>query len=154
MNSTYTIFRLQPTHLAEFRALNALFATEFEDPAHYASAPPPDAYASEQLANPAVIALLAQAGNEAVGALVAYVLPKLEQARSEVYIYDLAVKQSHRRQGIATALIEALKPIARAYGAWVIYVQADYGCTLTLPCGLRRRLACAVERYKAFLKEN
>jgi aminoglycoside 3-N-acetyltransferase I len=127
MNSTYTIFRLQPTHLAEFRALNALFATEFEDPAHYASAPPPDAYASEQLANPAVIALLAQAGNEAVGALVAYVLPKLEQARSEVYIYDLAVKQSHRRQGIATALIEALKPIARAYGAWVIDVQADYG---------------------------
>jgi aminoglycoside 3-N-acetyltransferase I len=127
MNSTYAIFRLQPTHLAEFRALNALFATEFEDPAHYASAPLPDAYASEQLANPAVIALLAQAGNEAVvGALVAYVLPKLEQARSEVYIYDLAVKQSHRRQGIATALIEALKPIARERGAWVIYVQADY----------------------------
>jgi aminoglycoside 3-N-acetyltransferase I len=127
MNPAYTIFRLQPTHLAEFRALNALFATEFEDPAHYASAPPPDAYASEQLANPTVIALLAQAGNEAVvGALVAYVLPKLEQARSEVYIYDLAVKQSHRRQVIATALIEALKPIARERGAWVIYVQADY----------------------------
>lgn len=122
----YTISRLQPTHLAEFRALNALFATEFEDPEHYASALPPDAYAREQLANPAVIALLAQAGSEAVGALVAYVLPKLEQARSEVYIYDLAVKQSHRRQGIATALIEALKPIARERGAWVIYVQADY----------------------------
>ena len=46
--------------------------------------------------------------------------------RSEIYIYDLAVKAQFRRQGIATALIEALKPIAQQQGSWVIYVQADY----------------------------
>jgi aminoglycoside 3-N-acetyltransferase I len=28
---------------------------------------------------------------------------------------------------VATALIERLKPIATERGAWVIYVQADYG---------------------------
>ena len=35
------------------------------------------------------------------GALVAYVLEKFERERSEVYIYDLAVAATHRRQGIA-----------------------------------------------------
>ena len=54
-------------------------------------------------------------------------LDKLEQRRSEIYIYDLAVAEAHRRQGIATALIEELKDIASRIGAWVIYVQADYG---------------------------
>ena len=52
---------------------------------------------------------------------------KFEQKRSEVYIYDLAVLESHRRQGVATALIEYLKPLARNRGAWVIFVQADHG---------------------------
>jgi aminoglycoside 3-N-acetyltransferase I len=55
------------------------------------------------------------------------VLEKFEQERSEVYIYDLAVAEAHRRQGIATALIGALKPVARERGAWVIFVQADPG---------------------------
>ena len=50
-----------------------------------------------------------------------------EQARSEIYIYDLAVARRHRRQGIATALIKALKGVARARGAYVIFVQADQG---------------------------
>jgi aminoglycoside 3-N-acetyltransferase I len=61
------------------------------------------------------------------GALSAYVLPKFEQARSEIYIYDLAVASSHRRQGIAEAMIEHLKEISREIGAWAVYVQADYG---------------------------
>jgi len=60
-----------------------------------------------------------------VGELVAYELHKFEQARSEVYIYDLAVHGAWRRRGIATALIDHLRPIARERGAWVIYVQAD-----------------------------
>jgi aminoglycoside 3-N-acetyltransferase I len=56
---------------------------------------------------------------------VAYELRKFEQRRSEFYIYDLAVLEPHRRCGIATVLIEALKPIARSRSGWVIFVQAD-----------------------------
>ena len=52
---------------------------------------------------------------------------KLEHARREVYLYDLAVAAGHRRQGIATRLIAQLRTIAHARGAWVVYVQADYG---------------------------
>lgn len=41
-----------------------------------------------------------------VGGLVAYELEKFEQDRREIYIYDLAVLESHRRKGVATRLIE------------------------------------------------
>lgn len=47
--------------------------------------------------------------------------------RSEICIYDPAVAQSHRRRGIATAMIEYLKAIAAKRGAWVIHLQADRG---------------------------
>ena len=66
-------------------------------------------------------------GSRVVGGIVAYVLPTFEQPRSEVYIYDLAVEQAYRRQGIATALIEAVRAVAADRGAWVVFVQADYG---------------------------
>jgi ribosomal protein S18 acetylase RimI-like enzyme len=68
---------------------------------------------------------VAESERTIVGGLVAYVLPKFEQARSEIYIFDLAVAANVRRQGIATALVARLKEIACERGAWVIYVQAE-----------------------------
>lgn len=62
-----------------------------------------------------------------VGGLVAYVLTKFEQARSEAYVYDLAVDERFRRQGIATALIREVQRVSKAKGAYVVFVQADYG---------------------------
>jgi aminoglycoside 3-N-acetyltransferase I len=121
------IKRLLAGDVSLMRDLNALFAEAFEDPEHYSSSPPDDSYFESQLSLPNVIALVAIEQEIMVGGLVAYVLPKLEMVRSEVYIYDLAVAETHRRKGVATALIEALQPIARDAGAWVIYVQADYG---------------------------
>ena len=60
-----------------------------------------------------------------VGGLAAYELRKFEQARSEFYLYDLAVAGAHRREGIATALIMALRRVAAERGAYVVFVQAD-----------------------------
>lgn len=125
MITAVAVRRLGPGDLPGFRAMNALFAEAFEDPEHYADCPPADGYAEEQLARRETILLLAEAAGDTVGALAGYVLPKFEQARSEVYIYDLAVAEAWRRQGVATALIEELRGIAREIGAWVIYVQAD-----------------------------
>ena len=56
---------------------------------------------------------------------MAYVLPKLEQEKSEIYLYDLAVDENYRLQGIATTLIGELKRVGKGLGAWVIFVQAD-----------------------------
>jgi aminoglycoside 3-N-acetyltransferase I len=41
--------------------------------------------------------------------LVAYEFSKLESARREIYIYDLAVREAQRRNGLATALIVSLR---------------------------------------------
>lgn len=121
------IRRLTPADLSLAQEMNRLFGEVFEDRETYGGAPPDEAYLLGLLAQPHVIALVAQDGEVMAGALVAYELPKFEQARREIYIYDLAVLESHRRRGIATALIGEVQAIATARGAWVVYVQADYG---------------------------
>jgi aminoglycoside 3-N-acetyltransferase I len=121
------IRRLAAPDLAPMRALNAVFAEAFEDPASYAAAPPGDDHLRDLLGREGVIVLVALAGGAVVGGLTAYVLDKLEQARREIYIYDLAVAQAHRRRGIATGLIRRLQAIARDQGVYVVFVQADHG---------------------------
>lgn len=118
---------LTPADLTRYREMLALFAEAFEDADHYASQPPGDDYIRRLLASDTFLALTAAVDGVVVGALAAYVLHKFEQQRSEIYIYDLAVAQAHRRQGIATALIRRLQQEAASRGAWVIYVQADTG---------------------------
>ena len=103
-----------------------LFGEAFEDVETYGHARPDAAYLERLLGGEQFIALVAVKDGTVVGGLAAYELPKFEQARSEIYIYDLAVAGAHRRQGIATALIERLKAIGAARGAYVIFVQADY----------------------------
>jgi aminoglycoside 3-N-acetyltransferase I len=121
------IQRLTPADIDLLRQLNAVFAHAFDDADAYGGAPPDEAYCRQVLGKPHVIALVALKEAAVVGGLVAYELDKLERARSEVYLYDLAVDAAHRRQGIATALIAQLRAIAHERGAWVVYVQADYG---------------------------
>ena len=121
------VSRLRGGDIGRMRELNALFAAAFEDPASYQSGPPSDSYLGRQLEDERTIVLAAFESSTIVGGLVAYVLRKLEQERSEIYIYDLAVAEAHRRRGVATALIDALGRAAAELGAWVIYVQADYG---------------------------
>jgi aminoglycoside 3-N-acetyltransferase I len=107
--------------------LSAVFAKAFDDAKSYLSAQPSDDYLISLLERDDFIPLVAVSDGKVVGGLAAYVLTKFEQERSEVYIYDLAVDENYRRQGIATGLIYKLREIARAIGAWVIYVQADHG---------------------------
>ena len=102
-----------------------VFAEAFDDHESYQSAIPSDEYLDALLARTDFIPLVAVADGKVVGGLVAYVLQKFEQERSEIYIYDLAVDEEYRRQGIATGLINKLREIARGIGAYVIYVQAD-----------------------------
>jgi aminoglycoside 3-N-acetyltransferase I len=123
----FTVQPLTQDDIAYFRELQRVFADAFEDRDAYLSKPPSDAYVRRWLGSDRVIALAAFAEGTVVAGLVAYVLEKFEQERSEIYIYDLAVAERVRRRGIATALIRALQGIAKVRGAWVIYVQADYG---------------------------
>lgn len=119
------IRQLGPDDLADMRALNAIFGAAFDDPDTYRSDAPGDDWLRRVLGRPHVIVLVAETDGRITGGLVAYEMEKLEQARSEIYLYDLAVDMAHRRQGIATALIRRLGAIAHQRGAWVVFVQAD-----------------------------
>lgn len=124
--STPFVFRtLIADDIDLFRELLAVFGQAFDELDTYTSAQPGTAYLRKLLGGDQFIALVALNGDIVIGGLVAYELPKFEQPRSEIYIYDLAVASRHRRKGVATALINELRAIAAARGAYVIFVQAD-----------------------------
>lgn len=127
MSEPFEVGRLGPTDIPRLRQLNDLFGEAFADPHTYGGAPPRDAYAEGLLAKDHIIALVAVERDEVVGGLVAYELDKFERETREIYIYDLAVAEAHRRRGVASALIRRLQEIAAVRGAAVIFVQADYG---------------------------
>jgi aminoglycoside 3-N-acetyltransferase I len=127
MQAPVEILRLTPADVPVLEELNALFGRAFAEPATYGAKPPSRAYLEALLGKEHIIALVARLRGEVVGGLVAYELDKFEQSWREIYIYDLAVAEDHRRRGIATALIGRLQRIAEKRQAWTIFVQADYG---------------------------
>lgn len=122
--SSVRVERLGPLDVAEMREVNRLFNEVFGDEG-YQGAPAGNDHLRRVLADEKFVALAAKSEGEMIGALAAYELVKFEAERSEFYIYDLAVREEHRRKGVASALIEELKSIGRNRGAWVIFVQAD-----------------------------
>ena len=127
MSSSIELRRLGSADVTVLRGLNSLFAHAFGDHETYEGEPPTDSYLEALLRKEHVIVIVATAGGEVLGGLVAYELDKFERMRREIYIYDLAIGREHRRRHIATALIEHLRQIAAQREAWVVYVQADYG---------------------------
>jgi len=127
MSVTYR--QLAAGDVSLMRELLGVFAAAFNERATYLDAQPGDEYLRSLLSGPQFVTVVALSGGQVVGGLAAYELAKFEQARSEIYIYDLAVDERHRQQGIATGLIRELQQIAAARGAWVIYVQADLADT-------------------------
>ena len=127
VSARFDIRQIGPEEVALMEALSSTFGEAFHEVATYTARRPDAGYLRRLLGSDGFIALAALKGDEVVGGLAAYELRKFEQPRSEIYIYDLAVAAAHRRQGIATALIQELRTIAAARGAYVIFVQADTG---------------------------
>lgn len=126
MTQAIDVRRLTADDVPQMRAMLSMFGHAFDDIATYTERQPSTQYLADLLSSNTFIALAAFDGHAVIGGLAAYVLPKFEQARREIYIYDLAVAESHRRRGVATALIRSLQSRSRDLGAYVIFVQADY----------------------------
>jgi aminoglycoside 3-N-acetyltransferase I len=138
MAASPEIRRLTTADVALMCGMMRLFGDVFEEPQTYHDQPPDDAYLARLLERAHVVALVAlDDAGAVVGGLTAYILDKPEQARSEVYVYDLAVDAAHRRRGIATALIRAAGDAGAAAGA----PCAGH------PCGPRRRRADRALRH-------
>ncbi|MBL6081533.1 AAC(3)-I family aminoglycoside N-acetyltransferase [Belnapia sp. T18] len=128
MSRPHAVFRrLGPGDGLLLRQLNDVFAEASGDHETYRGAPSTEAYLEGLLAKEHIIAVVAEAEGKVLGGLVAYEFDKAERMRREVYIYDLAVAAEHRRQHLATGMIELLRNIAVQRKAWVIFVQADHG---------------------------
>jgi aminoglycoside 3-N-acetyltransferase I len=125
LSSRFSIHQIAPNDIALMEAMLEIFGEAFSDVETYSGNRPSAAYLERLLGRDYFIALVALQDSEVVGGVTAYELIKFEQERSEIYIFDLAVAVTHRRNGIATALIQELKKIAEVRGAYVVYVQAD-----------------------------
>jgi aminoglycoside 3-N-acetyltransferase I len=125
MTGPARIVRLGPSDIGLMRGMLAMFAEAFAEPETFRGRPPDDAYLARLLAKDHVIAIGAVHEAAVIGGLVAYQLDKFEQDRREIYIYDLAVDETFRRRGIATAMIDALRDEAVRRDVYVIFVQAD-----------------------------
>jgi aminoglycoside 3-N-acetyltransferase I len=123
--TSFILRQLTGDDIELFRELLVVMGQAFGELDTYTGAQPDAVYLRKLLGGEHFIALAALDGGAVIGGLAAYELPKFEQARSEIYIYDLAVASSHRRKGVATALINRLRSIGAARGACVIFVQAD-----------------------------
>lgn len=123
----FRIQALSGEDIDAMRSMLVMFGEAFGEQATYTQVQPNDSYLRDLLSGSSFVAIAAMVESTVIGGLAAYILPKFEQARTEIYIYDLAVDEAYRRRGIATAMIEELKKIAIARGAYVIYVQADHG---------------------------
>lgn len=124
---SFTIHQIAPEQVPMMEALLTTLGEAFDEADTFGGNRPGADYLGRLLGSDYFIALAALKGSTVVGGIAAYELKKFEQERSEVYIYDLAVAAAHRREGIATALIQELKKISAARGAYVIFVQADFG---------------------------
>src|ERR1700730_13777041 len=101
-SSRFTCKQLTSADGARLKDLLRVFGEAFEDVDTYQRAVPCDEYLANLLSKQHFIAVAATVDGEVVGGLAAYVLDKFEQERREIYIYDLAVAEGHRRHGIAT----------------------------------------------------
>lgn len=127
MTEQYQARTLGGGDLAAMRGLLEVFGNAFDDPETYGGRPPSDEYLEGLLASATFVAVAVFAEGEVIGGLAGYALPKFEQARTEFYIYDLAVAENYRRRGVATRALRELGRVARERGISVVFVQADYG---------------------------
>jgi aminoglycoside 3-N-acetyltransferase I len=124
-NVRYTYRQLASADVSLLKDLLRTFGEAFGETDTYQRSVPSDDYLRRLLSKQHFISVVAMNDGEVVGGLAAYELDKFEQDRREIYIYDLAVAEKHRRRGVATELIRELRKIASRRNAYVIFVQAD-----------------------------
>jgi aminoglycoside 3-N-acetyltransferase I len=113
--------RLTGADVAVAQVTFDLMAAVFETPSVTAS----EHYLAELLSSKSFWAFTAQSDGLVVGGLTAFVLPMARTEASELFIYDLAVRPSHQRSGVATLLMETARQAARAEGIDDVFLFAE-----------------------------
>ncbi|WP_054011566.1 GNAT family N-acetyltransferase [Arthrobacter sp. ERGS1:01] len=115
------IRRLVPGDEALAGVMFAMMSAVFKE----AGEPVSDEYLTGLLGRESFWAVAALDGADVIGGLTAHTLPMTRTASSEVLIYDLAVREDHQRQGVATLLVQQLRTAAALQGISEVFVPAD-----------------------------
>ena len=113
----------QLTHkdLTAFKSLVDLFNLVFEEESSRLAS---DAHLLKMLERKSFVAIAAVSEDEVVGGLTAYELPMYYEDRSEIFLYDMAVKPEYQRMGIGGGLIKNLKGYCARNGIEEFFVMA------------------------------
>lgn len=114
------------TDRVKAKALFAMMAAVFDEAEDRNGKPAlGDAYVDSLLARTDFWVFAAFSGTEVVGGITAHTLPMTRSESSEIFIYDVAVREDHQRRGIGRLLLGALRDAANAAGIDNVFVAAD-----------------------------
>jgi len=84
-----------------------------------------DAYVDRLLNRNDFWAIAAFIDGEIVGGVTAHTLPMTRTESSEIFVYDIAVREDQQRKGIGRDLMMALCQMAADFGIQDVFVPAD-----------------------------
>jgi aminoglycoside 3-N-acetyltransferase I len=113
--------RLTLSDSAVTQDLFTVMATVFEEPSSIL----PKEYLEQILTDSKIWILAAFVDDMVVGGLVAHSLSMTRTTKTELYIYDLAILETHQRQGIGAGLIAYAREIAAELGMDNVFVMVD-----------------------------
>ncbi|WP_025743304.1 GNAT family N-acetyltransferase [Aquimarina pacifica] len=120
MRNSLKISRIEKNDSEQFRELVKLFNEVFEEPNKVAS----ERQLKKLLKKPDFYAIAAIKKDKVIGGLTAYELQRYYTNKSELYIYDIAVKTELHNQGIGKKLIDYIKDYSMKNGIECIFVEA------------------------------
>lgn len=86
---------------------------------------PEQNYLKELLKKDSFLVFVALIDEKVVGGLTSYILKQYYVKKPLLYVYDLAVKTKHQRQGIGKMLMSAVTYYSKEIGVEEVYIQAD-----------------------------
>src|SRR5215469_16921053 len=96
---------LSPEDITELEKLLRLYIEAFGESRY----PSDTGYIKNLLSHDLITFVVAYKNNELVGGLTAYLLPSIYGDYNELYIYDMAVKEQYRSQGIGSHILTFVK---------------------------------------------
>lgn len=118
----FVIAKLTPVDYPLFEELLGVYKEAFD---LTDSVWPPSDYLEQLLNNPTMTFMVAIYRERVIGGLTAYTLPSVYHQASEIYLYDLAVRNDWQRRGVGTLLLQQLIAYSTRLGIKEIFVQAD-----------------------------
>jgi aminoglycoside 3-N-acetyltransferase I len=118
---TISTRRLRAGDEQEARQMAAVMAAVFEEDFE----PLSDEYARGILETAAFWAVAAFDGERVVGGITAHTIPMTRTPSAELFVYDLAVHEDMRRQGVAAQLLATLRAEAAQAGITEVFVPVD-----------------------------